>query len=139
MMSMSLNDSQRVNSDKLQQLNSSINEAKTQFSVKIQELNETTQTQLNASVYRLHQRVIPQLNSSLNGQQASLLALKSSIQMDLTQYSDSLDELRRLHPVLSQTSPVFSCAALIDLPLLLFSLRSLLGFDFKRLCCACVL
>jgi hypothetical protein len=111
---------QQVVTDLIPQLNSSINEAKTQLSDKIQELNETAQTRLNVSVDQLHHQVvtdlIPRLNSSLNSQQASLVALNTSIQMDRRQYSESVDELRRLHPGLFQASPVSSCAALIDLP-----------------------
>jgi hypothetical protein len=90
-----------------------------------QQLNSstTTQTQLNVSVEQLNQQLstvvaglIPQLNGSLNSQQESLLALNSSIQMDLMQHSDSLDELQRLHTGLSQALPASSCAALSDLP-----------------------
>jgi small-conductance mechanosensitive channel len=108
MLSMSLNDSQQVNSDKLQQLNSSINEAKTQLSDKFQELNAMSQAQLNVS--------IDQLNRSLNSQQASLIALNSSIRMNHFQHSDSLNELRCLHLGQTQALPVSSCVALNDLP-----------------------
>jgi predicted PurR-regulated permease PerM len=93
--------------DKFQQLNSSV----------------VTKTQLNVSVDQLNQQLdtvttdlIPQLNSSLNSQQASLLALNSSIRMDLRLHSDSLDELQRLRPGQAQALPVSSCASLNDLP-----------------------
>jgi hypothetical protein len=65
----------------------------------------------------LHQQldtVATGLIQLLNSQQTYLLALNSSIQMDLIEHSDLLDELRRLHIGQSQASPVFSCASLTD-------------------------
>jgi uncharacterized membrane protein len=84
------------------------------------QLSSSVQTQLNVSVDRLNKQLVTelylQLNRSLNSQQASLLALNSSIQMELSQYSDSLDELQLLHPGQTQALPVSLCAALKDLP-----------------------
>jgi hypothetical protein len=94
---------QKENSDKFQQLNSSIN---------------TTQIQLDVSVDQLNQQldtVATDLNQQLNSQQASLLALNSSIRMDFMQHSDSL-ELRRLRPGQTRALPVSSCVSLNDLP-----------------------
>jgi hypothetical protein len=72
--------------------------------------------QLNQQLDTVATDLIQLLNSSLNSQQASLLELKSSIQMDLMQHSDSLDELRLLHTGLSRVLPVSSCVSLNDLP-----------------------
>jgi hypothetical protein len=80
---------QQVNLDKFQQLESSINTTQTQLGVSVDQLNQQLDT--------VATDLIPQLNSSLNSQQASLLALNSSIRMDLMQHSDPL-ELQRLRP-----------------------------------------
>jgi hypothetical protein len=104
MLSEMFNKAEQVNLDKFQQLNSSIN---------------TTQTQLDMSVDQLNQQldtVIPQLNSTLNSQQASLLALNSSFEMGLMQYSGPFHELQQLHPGQTRALPVSSCVALNDLP-----------------------
>jgi uncharacterized membrane protein len=63
------------------------------------QLSSSVQTQLNVSVDRLNKQLVTelylQLNRSLNSQQASLLALNSSIQMELSQYMQLANNTHR--------------------------------------------
>jgi hypothetical protein len=92
--------------------------------VNSENFNSSIQTILNVSLDQLNQHLEnivtgqhQQLNNSFNrlmeSQEVSVLALNSSIQMDLIQHGELLDELRFLHLI----SPVSSCAALNNLTL----------------------
>jgi hypothetical protein len=61
-------------------------------------------------------RIEAQLNMSVDRLNHELDTIASSIRVDLLQHSDSLDELRHLHPGQTRASPVSSCATLTDLP-----------------------
>jgi hypothetical protein len=96
--------------DRIQELNSSIEITKTQLTRLNQQLGMT-----NALVTDQIQQLNNTLSQLKNGQEVSMLTL-TSIQMNLTLHTNSLDVLQLLHLGQTQASPVSSCAALVNLP-----------------------
>jgi hypothetical protein len=70
-------------------------------------------TRLKSENSRIEADQEDRMNSLQLSQEVSLQALNSSIQMNLAQHSELLDELQLLHLGQSQASPVSSCAHLV--------------------------
>jgi hypothetical protein len=74
------------------------------------------QVQATSEVEGLFQQLNSSFNQLMMSQEVSLQALNLSLQMNLLQHGDLLNELQRLHLGQYEASPVSSCAALDDLP-----------------------